>query len=164
MTWSGHSGRRNWTESFVNLKPSGHRAAHGSPHSFATSPQTPLHRCVLIHLGVLKIFPRELFLSAELLIGLILFGSTDVCLIVSGVRENVIFFLSFLDHSHRPSRKILELLLLSGCFRSDDSKSGGHEHALPVLRGALRGGAAEYHCCAASGDTAEEKTCCWFHR
>jgi hypothetical protein len=36
----------------------------------------------------------------------------------------------------------LELLLLRGRFRSDDSKSRGHEHALSVLRDALRAGAA----------------------
>src|SRR5712664_568439 len=58
------------------LRPSGfvlkrfrYRPAHGSPNSFATFPQTPLHRRVLIHLGVLEIFPGELLVGAELLIG-----------------------------------------------------------------------------------------------
>ena len=74
------------------LKASGDRPAHRSPYSFATFPHTPLHRRVLIHLGVLEIFPGELLVGAELLIGLVLFGSTDVCLIVSRVRENVIRF------------------------------------------------------------------------
>ena len=45
------------------------------------------------------------------------------------------FFLPFLIMVTCPGRKILELLLLGGCFGSDDSKSGGHEHALSVLRG-----------------------------
>jgi hypothetical protein len=36
----------------------------------------------------------------------------------------------------------LELLLLGGGFGSDDFKSGGDEHALPVLCGGLRAGAA----------------------
>jgi hypothetical protein len=37
----------------------------------------------------------------------------------------------------------LELLLLGGCFRSDDSEPRGNEHALSVLRGALRARAAQ---------------------
>ena len=119
------------------------RPAHGSPNSFATFPHTPLHRRVLIHLGVLEIFPGELLVGAELLIGPVLFGSTDVCLIVSRVREDVISFLALFDHGHAPGRKILELLLLGGRFRRDDLKSGGHEHALSVLRGGLRAGAAD---------------------
>jgi hypothetical protein len=36
----------------------------------------------------------------------------------------------------------LELLLLGGRFGSDDFKSRGHEHALSVLRGGVRAGAA----------------------
>src|SRR6266550_8586620 len=81
-----HTGRRTATEgraslrgNFVGashhralvLKRSGYRPAHGSPNSFATFPQTPLHRRVLIHLGVLEIFPRELIFGAELLVGLV---------------------------------------------------------------------------------------------
>src|SRR4029077_2681318 len=104
----------------LDLKCSRRWAAHRSPQSFATFPQTPLHRRVLIHLGVLKIFPGELLVGAELLIGLVLFRSTDVCLIVSRIRENVIFFLALFDHGHRPGGKILELLLLGGRFWSDD--------------------------------------------
>src|SRR6266513_5729661 len=45
------------------------RSSHRSPNSFSTFPQTPLHRCVLIHLGVLEIFPGELLVVADLLIG-----------------------------------------------------------------------------------------------
>ena len=56
--------------------------------------------------------------------------------------EKHILFLALFDHGHRPGRKILELLLLRGCLRSDDPKSGGDEHALFVLRGALRARAA----------------------
>jgi hypothetical protein len=145
-------------------KPSGFGPSHGSPHSFAACPHTPLHRLVLVYLGILEIFPGELLVGAELLICLVLFGSTDVCLIVSRVRENVIRFLALFDHCHRPGRQILELLFLRGGFRSDDSKSGSHEHALSVLRGALRAGAADQQCCAASGDAGEEEACCWFHR
>src|SRR6476620_2489325 len=66
------------------------RPSHRSPNSFATFPYTPFHRCVLIHLGVLEIFPGELLVGAKLLIGPVLFGSTDVCLIVSRVGEHVI--------------------------------------------------------------------------
>jgi len=119
------------------------RPSHGSPNSFATFPSTPFHRCVLIHLGVLEIFPGELLVGADLLIGPVLFRSTDVCLIVSWVGENVIRFLALFDHGHVPGRKILELLFLSGRFGSDDLKSGGHEHVLPVLGGGLRAGAAD---------------------
>ena len=125
------------------LKASRHRPSHRSPYSFATSPHTPFHRCVLIHLGVLEIFPGKLLVGAELLIRLVLFGSTDVCLIVSRVRENVICFFTLFEHGHRPGRKILKLLLLGGRFGSDDPKPGGHEHALSVLRGGLRAGAAQ---------------------
>jgi hypothetical protein len=59
------------------------------------------------------------------------------------VRENVIRFLALFDHGHVPGRKILELLLLGGRFGSDDFKPGSHEHALSVLRGGLRAGAAD---------------------
>src|SRR5881394_4440483 len=72
------------------------RSSHRSPNSFSTFPQTPLHRGVLIHLGLLEIFPGELLVGAELLISLVFFGSTDVCLVVSGIRENVICFLALL--------------------------------------------------------------------
>ena len=119
------------------------RPSHGSPNSFSTFPHTPLHRSVLIHFRVLEIFPGELLLGPKLLIGPILFGSTDVRLIVSRVREDVISFLALFDHGHVPGRKILELLLLGGRFRRDDPKSGGHEHALSVLRAGLRAGAAD---------------------
>jgi hypothetical protein len=37
----------------------------------------------------------------------------------------------------------LKLLLLGSRFGSDDFESGGQEHALPVLRGGLRAGAAD---------------------
>src|SRR5258708_982996 len=107
-----------------------YRSSHGSPHSSATFPLTPLHRRVLIHLRVLEIFFGELLVGAELLVGPVLFGSTDVRLIVSRVRKNVIVFLALFDHGHIPGRKILELLLLGGRFGRDDFKSGGHEHAL----------------------------------
>src|SRR5262249_31351825 len=109
------------------------RPSHGSPYSFAAFPQTPFHRCVLVHLGVLEIFFCKLVFSAELLIRLILLRSTYVRLIVSRVRENVIIFLALLDHRHLAGLKILELLFLRGRFRSDDLKSGGHEHAFSVL-------------------------------
>src|SRR5205823_11223954 len=72
------------------------RPSHRSPNSFSTFPCTPFHRCVLIHLGLLEIFPGELLVGADLLIGPVLFGSTDVCLIVGRVREDVICFLAFL--------------------------------------------------------------------
>src|SRR4029450_13708654 len=84
----------------LDLKPSRHRPTHWSPHSFATFPHTPLHRRVPIHLGVLEIFPGKLLFGAELLIGLVLFGSTDVCLIVSRVRKDVIRFLALFHHGH----------------------------------------------------------------
>src|SRR6266496_2293502 len=90
------------------------RSSHRSPNSFSTFPSTPLHRRVLIHLGVLEIFPGELLVGAELLIGPVLFGSTNVCLVVSRVWEDVIRFFAFFDHGHVPGRKILKLLFLSG--------------------------------------------------
>ena len=120
-----------------------HGPSHRSPNSFSTFPHTPSHCCVLIHLGVLEIFPGELLVGPELLIGLVLFGSTDVCLIVSRVGENVIRFLALFDHGHVPGRKILELLLLGGRFGSDDLKAGGHEHVLSVLHAGLCAGAAD---------------------
>src|SRR5215831_2864679 len=111
------------------------RPAHGPPHSLSAFPQTPFHCCVLIHLGVLEIFPGELFVRAELLICLVFLRSTNVCLIMSRVGKDVIHFLALLDHCDLAGRKILELLLLRSCFGSDDFKSGGHEHVLSVLRG-----------------------------
>src|SRR4029453_3737259 len=121
--------RKASTEVWVSLKPSGYWSAHGSPHSFATFPHTPLHRRVLIHLGVLEIFPAEFLLRAELLVLLILLRPANICQIAARIREHVIGFLSLFDHGHLSGRKILELLLLGGRFRSDDFKAGDHQHA-----------------------------------
>ena len=62
---------------------------------------------------------------------------------MSRVRKNVIPLLALLDHGDLTGRKVLKLLLLSSRFRSDDSKSRGHEHALSVLGGGRRAGAAD---------------------
>src|SRR5438552_7318212 len=109
------------------------RPSHRSPNSSPTFPLTPFHRCVLIHLGVLEIFPGELLVGADLLIGPVFFGSTDVCLIVGRVREDVICFLALFHHGRFPGRKILELLLLGCSFGSDESNFGGREFYISFL-------------------------------
>ena len=142
------------------------RPSHGSPHSETCSPaapQTPLHRRILVHLGGFHVFLGKFICGAQLLVMPVLLGSTDVSLVMSWIREDVIGFSSFLDHRDFAWRKVLELLLLGGRLGSNHHESGGYQHVFSVLRAGLRGGAAEQQRCARGSDRAKEDKLEWSH-
>src|SRR6266496_1894584 len=116
--------------------------SHRSPARAPPAPRTPLHRCVLVHLSGLEILVRNVICGAELLVSLVLLGSTDIGLVMSRVRENVVGFPLPVDHGHMARRQLLQLLLLRSGLGGDYLEAGGHEHALFVLRAA---------CCSATG-------------
>src|SRR5580704_3160703 len=122
--------------------------SHRSPAHTPTAPRTPLHRCVLVHFCGLKILVRNVICGAELLVSLVLMRSTDIRLVVSRVRENVVGSPLSVDHGHMARRKLLELLLLRSRLRGDHLKAGRHKHALFILRAA---------CCGAAGGQRQKR-------
>src|SRR6266496_660844 len=108
-----------------------------------TTPSTPVHLRILVHLSGFEILLRKFICAAELLVSLVLLRSTDIGPILSRVWENVVRFPLFVDHGYLAWRKLLELLLLRRRLGGDRLKAGGHQHALSVLGAALCGGAAE---------------------
>src|ERR1700751_2640924 len=116
--------------------------SHRSPAHAPTAPRTPLHGCILVHFRGLELLVRKVICGDHLLVSLVLLRSTDIGLVMSRVRENVVSSPVSVDHGHMARRKLLELLLLRGRLGGDDLKAGGHQHALLVLRAA---------CCGAAG-------------
>src|SRR6266480_4181310 len=106
------------------------------------TPRTPLHLRVLVHLSGLEILVRNVICGAQLLVSLVLPGSTDIGLVMCRVRENVVGSPVSVDHGHMAWRKLLELLLLRSGLGGDYLEAGGHEHAFFILRAA---------CCGATG-------------
>src|SRR5204862_5892571 len=119
--------------------PDSYSHSHRSPAHAPTAPCTPLHCCILVHLGGLEILLRNVICGAELLVSLVLLRSTDIGLVMCRVRENVVGSPLPVDYGHMAWRKLLELLLLSGRLGSDHLKAGRHKHALFVLRAACCG-------------------------
>src|SRR6266496_1961308 len=113
--------------------------SHRSPARAPPAPRTPLHRCVLVHLSGLEILVRNVICGAQLLVSLVLLGSTDIGLVMCRVRENVVGSPLPIDHGHMARRKLLEFLLLRGRLGSYQFKAGGHQHALFILRAACCG-------------------------
>src|SRR5439155_21481687 len=107
---------------------------HRSPAHAPPAPRTPVHGCVLVHFSGLEILVRNVICGAELLVRLVLLRSTDIGLVMSRVRENVVGSPISVDHGHFARRKVLELLLLRSRFWRDRFEAGGHQHALFVLR------------------------------
>src|SRR5438094_3238015 len=121
--------------------PDPYSPSHRSPARAPPAPRTPLHLRILVHLSGLEILVRNVICGAELLVSLILVRSTDVGLVMSRVRENVVGSPLSVDHGHMAWRKLLQLLLLRGGLGSDHLEAGRHQHALFVLRAACCGAA-----------------------
>src|SRR6266496_1024606 len=121
-----------------------HPHSHWSPACSPSAPCSPVHLLILVHLSGFKILLREFIFGAELLVFLVLLRSTDVGLVMSHVRENVVGLPGFLDHRDLAWRELLEFLLLRGRFGRDRLKAGGHQHALFTLRAGLSGGASDH--------------------
>src|SRR5213083_2279900 len=119
--------------------PDPYSHSHRSPARAPSAPRTPLHLRVLVHLSGLEILVRNVICGAELLVRLVLLRSTDIGLVMSRVRENVVGSPVSVDHGHMAWRKLLELLLLRGRLGSDHFKAGRHQHALFVLGAACCG-------------------------
>src|SRR6267154_1949366 len=103
------------------------RPGHWPPWSKAsspTAPYTPLHLRILVHLSGFDTLSRELLVSAHLQVSLVFLRSTDIGLVMSLVRKNIVGFPAFLDHGYLARRKVLELLLLRGCLGCDHLKAG----------------------------------------
>src|SRR5437867_8603702 len=123
----------------LSKPPDPYSHSHRSPTHTPTAPCTPLHLRILVHLSGLEILIRNVICGAELLVSLVLLGSTDIGLVMSRVRENVVGSPLSVDHGHFARRKLLELLLLRGRLGGDHLKAGGHKHALFVLGAACCG-------------------------
>src|SRR5437667_8574203 len=129
-------------QSCSSKPPDPYSHSHWPPACAPPAPRTPLHLRILVHFSGLEILARNVICGAELLVRLILLGSTDIGLVMSRVRENVVGSALSVDHGHMARRKLLELLLLCGRLGSDHLKAGRHQHALFVLSAA---------CCGATG-------------
>src|SRR6266576_2117765 len=121
-------------ESCSSKPPDPYSHSHRSPAHTPAAPCTPLHLSILVHFSGLEILVRNVICGALLLVSLVLLRSTDIGLVMCRVRENVVGSSFSVDHGHMARRKLLELLLLRGCLRSDHLKAGRHKHALFVLR------------------------------
>src|SRR5213080_501355 len=129
-------------QSCSSKPPDPYSHSHRSPAHAPTAPCTPLHLRILVHLSGLEILVRKIICGAKLLVSLVLLGSTDIRLVMSRVRENVVGSPLSVDHGHFARRKLLELLLLRGGLGGDHFEAGRHEHALFVLRARLCASAA----------------------
>src|SRR5438105_13896927 len=113
--------------------------SHRSPVRAPPAPCTPLHLRILVHFCGLEILIRNVICGAKLLVRLILVWSTDIGLVMSRVREDVVGSPLSVDHGHMARRKLLELLLLRGRLGCNHLKARSHKHALFVLSTACCG-------------------------
>src|SRR5512133_2582869 len=109
-----------------------------------TTPCTPLHCCVLIHLSSLEVLLCKLPLSAHLLVSLVLVRSTHIDHVLRRVRDNVVGSPVFLDRGYLASLKLLQLLLLRGRLGGNRLKAGGYQHVRFFLRKGRCGGAPSH--------------------
>src|SRR5437763_9057904 len=123
-------------QSCSSKTPDAYSHSHGSPACSPPAPSSPLHLGILVHFSGLEILVRDVICGAELLVSLVLLRSTDIGLVMSRVRENIVGSPLSVDHGHMARRKLLELLLLRGSLRRDHLKAGRHQHALLVLAAA----------------------------
>src|SRR6266550_4115207 len=126
-------------QSCSSKPPDPYSHSHRSPARAPSAPRTPLHLRVLVHFSGLEILVRNVICGAELLVSLVLLGSTDIGLVMCRIRENVVGSPFSVDHGHMARRKLLQLLLLRSGLGGDCLKAGGHQHALFVLRAACCG-------------------------
>ena len=80
--------------------------SHTAPCAPST-PRIPAHGGIFVHLCGLQVVICQLILQSELLIGLILFRTAHVGLVIRRVREDVVVLPVFLDQSHFVRRKRL---------------------------------------------------------
>src|SRR6059058_4714418 len=99
-------------QSCSSKPPDSYSHSHRSPAHTPTAPCPPLHLRILVHFSGLEILVRKVICGAQLLVSLVLLGSTDIGLIMSRVRENVIGSPLSVDHGHFTRRKLLQFLLL----------------------------------------------------
>src|SRR5438093_3592294 len=128
-------------QSCSSKPPDAYSHSHRSPARAPSAPRTPLHLRILVHLSGLEILVRNVICGTELLVSLVLLGSTDIGLVMCRVRENVVGFPLPVDHGHMAGWKLLQLLLLRSRLRGDHLKAGRHQHALFVLGAACCGAA-----------------------
>src|SRR5438034_10089276 len=109
-------------QSCSSKSPDPYSHSHRSPAHTPTAPCTPLHLRILVHFSGLEILVRNVICGAELLVSLILPRSTDIGMIMSRVRENVVGSPLPVNHGHMARRNLLELLLLRGSLGGDHLK------------------------------------------
>src|SRR5437667_1699986 len=117
-------------QSCSSKPPDPYSHSHRSPARAPPAPRTPLHCCILVHFSGLEILVRNVICGAQLLVSLVFLRSTDISLVMSRVRENVVGSPFSVDHGHMARRKLLKLLLLRGGLGSDHFKARRHQHAL----------------------------------
>src|SRR6266496_5367288 len=110
-------------ESCLSKPPDPYSHSHRSPARAPSAPRTPLHGCVLVHLSGFEILVRNVICGAKLLVSLVLLRSTDIGLVMSRIRENVVRSPLPVDHGHMARRQLLELLLLRSRLGSDHLKA-----------------------------------------
>src|SRR6266576_5626235 len=132
-------------QSCSSKPPDAYSHSHRSPARAPSAPCPPLHLRILVHLSGLEILVRNVICGAELLVSLVLLGSTDIGLVMCRIRENVVGSPFSVDHGHMARRKLLQLLLLRSGLGGDHLKACCHKHALFVL-GAACCGATDRQC------------------
>src|SRR5205814_3564259 len=128
--------------------PDSYSHSHRSPAHAPTAPCTPLHCCILVHLGGLEILLRNVICGAELLVSLVLVRSTDIRLVMWRVRENVVGSPLPVEHGHMVRLKLLELLWLRRRLAGDQLKAGCDKLCFLFLRAA---------CCIAADRQRQER-------
>src|SRR6266496_4248823 len=128
-------------QSCSSKPPNPYAHSHWSPARSPAAPYTPLHLRILVRFSGLEILVRNVICGAELLVSLVLLRSTDIGLVMSRVRENVVGSPFSVDHGDMARRELLELLLLRSRLGGDHFKAGCHQHALFVLSAACCGAA-----------------------
>src|SRR5438045_9286165 len=126
-------------QSCSSKPPDSYSHSHRSPARTPTAPCSPLHLGILVHFSGLEILARNVICGAELLVSLVLPRSTDIGLVMSRVRENVVGSPLSVNHRHMTPRKLLQLLLLRARLGRDHYTAGRHQHALFVLGAACCG-------------------------
>ena len=71
-----------------------------APSSAPSAPSAPGCGSHFVHLGGLEVFIAQLLGQAELLVGFVLFWSTDISLVMFEVRKDVVGFASVSDSGH----------------------------------------------------------------
>src|SRR3954451_15334762 len=87
-----------FTQCCSSKPPDADSHSHRSPTHAPSTPCTPAHGRVLVHLSGFDLLVRNMICVAHLLISLVLVRSTDVGLVMSRVREDVVGSAFPVDH------------------------------------------------------------------